>query len=183
MRDYSQHIRTSLIAMLTVVSAAQVARAEVPGEAIDAYIQAYTAMGKRAAMLHNQMNAQANLTTSSANARANLTTSSANARATLMTASADAQTKMMAARTAWLTAVANAQQTRVKTLQSLEELRGQRMDNELKYAKTFYDKRKLHATYKMEKQIAYQVQMQGKRNAYLARKDVRPSQYASRAHN
>ncbi len=63
------------------------------------------------------------------------------------TATADAQAKLIGAQAALVTAISNAGATNAKTLETLEQVRGLKMDNDLKRAKTFYDKRALHAGY------------------------------------
>ena len=140
MRNYTQKIRMFSLIALIPAATAQFAQAQSP-EAMEAYVQSYSNMGKRSALMFNQMTQQIN------------------ARSKMMTSTADAQAKIMSARAAWLTAVVNAEQTRAKTMQTLEELRGQKLDNDLKHANTFYNKRNMYQAYKQEK-----------RNAYFARK-------------
>src|SRR3989344_4074170 len=62
-------------------------------------------------------------------------------------ATTDAQAKLIGAQAALVTAISNAGATNAKTLETLEQVRGLRMDNDLKRAKTFYDKRALYATH------------------------------------
>jgi len=70
-------------------------------------------------------------------------TATADAQAKLV----DAQAKLISAQAVLVTAISNAGATNAKTLETLEQVRGLRMDNDLKRTKTFYDKRALYATY------------------------------------
>jgi hypothetical protein len=54
---------------------------------------------------------------------------------------------MINAQAGYITAVANANATNAKTLVTLEQVRGAALDNNLKVANTFYEKRKLHDGY------------------------------------
>ena len=123
-----QKVRVVLIVVLTVATVGSAAAAP-PSEALDAYVNAYTSMGKAAALMSANQNAQAN------------------AQANWVTTCADAEAKLIAARAAWITAVSEANATNAKTLQTLEQVRGLRLDNALKTATTFYEKRKLHDGY------------------------------------
>ena len=173
MRSFTQKIRTSLILVLTVVVASQVVRAEVPAEAIEAYVKAYDAMAKRSVLMFNQRNLQAN-------AQSNRMTAMANARATQLSSQADAQAKMMAAQSAWITAIANARQMHVKTLQAVEDLRTKRLDNDLKYAQTYHEKQRLYDVSRQARKSAYYARMKEKRDAHYARmKDKRNAYYAN----
>ena len=173
MRSFTQQIRTYSILVLTVVVSVQVAQAETPAEALEAYVNSYDAMAKRAALMFNQRNTQAN-------AQTNRMTAMANARATELSSQADAQAKIMAAQSAWITAITNAKQTHVKTLQAMEELRGQKLDNDLKYAQTYHEKQRLYDVRRQEKQSAYYARMKAKRDAYFARmKDKRDAYYVN----
>jgi hypothetical protein len=128
MWSLTQRVRLSLI-VLSVAGAGVSANAAHPPEALDAYVKAYTEMGKNAAVLFNNQNTQATAQTS------------------MFTARADAQAKMLAAQAGWITAVANANATNAKTLETLQQVRGLALDNNLKVAKVFYDKRKLCEDY------------------------------------
>jgi hypothetical protein len=129
MSSHKQNTRLILI-VLMVAGAGASASAAPPPEALDAYVKAYTEMGKNAAVLFNNQNTQATAQTST------------------LTAWADAQAKILTARAGWITAVANANSTDAKTLQTLQQLRSLVLDNNLKAAKTFYDKRKLCEDYR-----------------------------------
>ena len=122
-------VRLSLIVLL-VAGTGGPAAAAPPAEALDAYVKAYTQMGKAAAVIFSQRNAQAN------------------AQANMISTMADAQCKMLSAKAAWLTAAANAEATNAKTLETLQQVRGLSLDNDLKVAKTFYEKRKLYEGYR-----------------------------------
>jgi hypothetical protein len=128
MSSHNQNARLILV-VLMIAGAAASASAAPPPEALDAYLRAYTEMGKNAAVLFSNQNTQVT------------------ARTSMLTAWADAQCKMLTAQAAWITAVANANSTDAKTLQTLEQVRGLVLDNNLKAAKTFYDKRKLCEDY------------------------------------
>jgi hypothetical protein len=128
MRSLTQRVRLSLL-VLSVAGAGISAHAAPPHEAFDAYVRAYTEMGKNAALLFNNQNTQITSQTS------------------MFSAWAEAQAKMLTAKAAWITAVANANATNAKTLETLQQVRGLRLDNNLKAAKTFYDKRKLCEDY------------------------------------
>ena len=147
MYNLTQKIRMFSLIALIVAATAHLAQAQSP-QAMDAYVQSYSNMGKQAALMFNQMTQQINARAQQANSQANMVSSRA-----------DAQAKIMVAQATWLTAVVNAEQTRAKTLQTLEELRGQKLENDLKHAQTFYNKKKM-----------YQMHKQEKRNAYYARK-------------
>jgi len=95
----------------------------------EAYIKGYTKMGKSSAAW---VASQTNL----AKARSSMVTTWANAQATLINA-----------RATMIKSVADAQATNAKTLQTLEQTRSLTLDNDLKVAKTFYEKRKLHDGY------------------------------------
>ena len=124
MWSLTNRVRLSLI-VLSVAGVGVSANAAPPPEALDAYVKAYTEMGKNAAVLFNNQNARATSQTS------------------MFTAWADAQAKMLTAQAGWITAVANANATNAKTLETLQQVRSLSLDNNLKVAKTFYDKRKL----------------------------------------
>jgi hypothetical protein len=128
MWSLTQRARLSLI-VLSVTGAGVSAHAAPPPQALDAYVKAYSEMGKNAAVLFNNHNTHA--------------TSQTN----MFTAWVDAQCKMLTAKAAWMTAVANANATNAKTLETLQQVRGLALDNNLKVAKVFYDKRKLCEDY------------------------------------
>ena len=128
MRSLTNRARLSLI-VLSVAGVGVSANAAHPPEALDAYVKAYTEMGKNAAVLFNNQNTQATSQTG------------------MFTAWADAQAKMLTAQAGWITAVANANATNAKTLETLQQVRGLVLDNNLKVAKVFYDKRKLCEDY------------------------------------
>jgi len=130
MLTLKEGFRLFLIVVLPTVMGGSAAAAAPPAEALDAYVKAYTQMGKAAAVIFSQQNTQAN------------------ARANALTTMADAQCKLISARAAWLTAVANANATNAKTLETLQQVRSLSLDNNLKVAKTFYEKRKLHEGYR-----------------------------------
>ncbi len=130
MLTLKEDFRLFLIVVLLAVMGRSAAAAAPPAEALDAYVKAYTQMGKAAAVIFSQQNTQAN------------------ARAKMITTMADAQCKLISARAAWLTAVANANATNAKTLETLQKVRSVSLDNNLKVAKTFYDKRKLYEGYR-----------------------------------
>ena len=92
MRNTTSQIRTYSILVLTLVVTAENAKAELPPEALAAYVNAYEAMGKRAAFMFSQKNVEAN-------AQTNRMTASANVRASDLASQADAHAKMMAAKT------------------------------------------------------------------------------------
>jgi len=75
-------------------------------------------------------------------------TSAAKARASLITAWGQAQAALINARATGVQAVATARATNAKTLGALQQVRGLALDNDLKAAKTFYEKRKLHDGYR-----------------------------------
>lgn len=123
----------SIVLVLTVVFvisfAASQTLAAPPPEAIDAYVRAYTQMGKNAAVMFAQENTRAN------------------ARSNMFKTLVDAQCKILEAKAQWITAVATANSTNAKTLVTLQEVHSKALDNNLKAAKTFYDKRKQHEEY------------------------------------
>ncbi len=129
MSSLKQSVQLFLIILLSATTVGS-ATAAPPSQAMDAYVKAYTKMAKAAALMSNNNKIQAN------------------ARNAMITALADAQSKMIKARAAWITAVANAKATNAKTLQTLQEVRSKALDNNLKMAKTFYDKRALYDVYK-----------------------------------
>ena len=96
----------------------------------EAYLQGYAEMGKQSA-------AWAASQSTLAKARSSTITAWGNAQAALI----NAQAKMV-------TSVATAQATNAKTLQTLQQTRSLALDNDLKVAKTFYEKRKLHDGYR-----------------------------------
>ena len=128
MSSNTQILRLILV-VLMVAGTGISASADPPSQALDAYVKAYTQMGKSAAMVFSQENTRAN------------------ARTNMFTSWVDAQCKILNAKSAWITAVANADATNAKTLVTLQQVRGAALDNNLKTAKTFYDKRNLHAGY------------------------------------
>ena len=75
-------------------------------------------------------------------------TSAANARASMITAWGKAQAALINAQATGVQAVATARATNAKTLGALQQVRGLALDNDLKAAKTFYEKRKLHDGYR-----------------------------------
>jgi len=129
MRSFSPTVRLFLIVLLTVATPGAAAAAP-PSKALDAYVNAYTSMGKAAALMFANNNTRAD------------------AQAKTITTWSDAQVKLITAQAAWITAVANANATNATTLQTLEQVRGLRLDNKLKTAKTYYEKRKLYDGYR-----------------------------------
>ncbi len=128
MRSLTLQIRLSLVVLL-ISSFAAPASAGTPSEVLDAYVKAYTQMGKNAAVIFSQENTRAN------------------ARTNLFKSWVDAQCKILKAKGDWITAVANANGTNAKTLQTLQQVRSAALDNNLKTAKTFYEKRSLYDGY------------------------------------
>jgi len=124
----TNRVRLSLI-VLSVAGVGVSANAAPPPQALDAYVKAYTEMGKNAAVMFNNENTRITSQTS------------------MFTAWADAQVKILTAQAGWITAVANANGTNAKTLETLQQVRGLSLDNNLKAAKVFYDKRKLCEDY------------------------------------
>ena len=159
MRNQLQTIQMFLSIAVVAAATAQLAQAQ-SRVAMDAYVEAYDRMGKRSALMFNQMTQQINAQAQQAKADA-----------LRYTAEADAEATLIAARAAWLTAVVNAEQTRANTLRTLEELRGQTLDNDLKYAQTYYDKKAL-----------YRANQKAKRDAYQARKAELRAQRAGRGY-
>jgi hypothetical protein len=125
MSSHKQNARLVLI-VLMVAGAGVSAVAAPPPEVLDAYVKAYAEMGKNAAVVFNNQNTYAT------------------AQTNMFTAWADAQCKMLTAQAAWITAVANTNATNAKTLETLQQVRSLTLDNNLKLAKTFYEKRKLY---------------------------------------
>lgn len=130
MSSLKQSVQLFLIILLSATTVGSATAAPPSQAATDAYVNAYTKMGKAAALMFNHDNIRAN------------------ARNAAITVLADAQSKIIKARAAWITAVANAKATNAKTLQTLQEVRSKALDNNLKVAKTFYDKRALYDAYK-----------------------------------
>ena len=128
MSSHKQTARLSLIVSL-VAGIGGSASGQLPSEALDAYVKAYTQMGKNAAVVFAQENTRAN------------------ARTAQFTAWVDAQCKVLKAKSEWITAVAKANETNAKTLEILQKVRSAALDNNLKVAKTFYEKRTLHEGY------------------------------------
>ncbi len=157
MRNYTQKIQMFSLIVLIAAATTQLAHAQ---SAMDSYVQAYEKMGKRSALMFNQMTQQINARAQQASAEAQMYTAEAEAEATLINA-----------RAAWLTAVADAEQTRANTLITLEQLRGQTLDNDMKYAQTYYDKKAM-----------YRANQKAKRDAYQARKAELRAQRASRGY-
>jgi hypothetical protein len=125
MSSHTYHLwRIVIVLLLAGVGVS--ASAAPPSEALEAYANAYTEMGKNAAVMFNNDKVRADAQTSMFNAWV------------------DAQCKMMTAQAGWITAVANAKATDAKTQETLQQVRSLALDNSLKTAKTFYDKRKLH---------------------------------------
>ncbi len=122
-------VRLSLIVLL-VTGTGGSASAGPPSQALDAYVKAYTEMGKNAAVIFNQDKTRAD------------------AQSKALTTWVDAQCKMLGAKAAWLTAVTNANGTNAKTLATLQQVRGLSLANNLKVAQTFYEKRKLYEGYR-----------------------------------
>ncbi|MFH1354341.1 MAG: hypothetical protein ABIH36_03565 [bacterium] len=102
---------------------------QVPQQPLSSYAQAYAQIDRDAAVLFAQENTRANIRTNQ------------------FTAWVDAQCKILNAKSAWITAITNASATNAKTLVTLQEVHSAKLDNNLKAAKTFYDKRALHAGY------------------------------------
>lgn len=113
-----------LVSLLAVLGGS--AAGAPPSEALDAYVKAYTRMGKAAALMFSHDKTRAD------------------GRAKMISTWADAQCKLLSAQAAWVTSLANAEATRAQTLQTLQKVRSLALDNDLKLAKTFYDKRKLY---------------------------------------
>jgi len=128
MSSHRQNARLILI-VLMVAGAAVSANAAPPPEALDAYVRAYTEMGKNAALMFNNESTRAD------------------SQNKMLSAWADAQCKILTAKAAWITAVANANSTDAKTLQTLQQVRSLALDNNLKVANTYYEKRKLYDGY------------------------------------
>ena len=128
MRSPTRQGCLSLVVLL-ISSFAAPASADPPSQALDAYVKAYTQMGKNAAVIFSQENTRAN------------------ARTNVFKSWVDAQCKILKAKGDWITSVANANGTNAKTLETLQQVRGLTLDNNLKTAKTFYEKRKLNDGY------------------------------------
>lgn len=116
-----------ILASLIVSCAVSVAAAATSDEA---YLAAYGDMGRQAA------------------AWAASQRGLADSRSSMVTAWANAQAVLAGARATMVKSVADANSTNAKTLQTVEQTRGIAMDNDLKAAKTFYEKRKLHDGYR-----------------------------------
>lgn len=97
---------------------------------LEAYLKAYNDMAKLSAIKTNSLTAESK------------------SRDSYITTMADAQAKLMNARTAFITAVANANATNAKTLETMEQVKSLSMDNNLKRADTFYKKKALSDGYK-----------------------------------
>jgi hypothetical protein len=128
MRTLTQCVPLCLI-VLSMAGAGVTASAAPPSQALDAYVKAYTEMGKNAAMMFDHEKTRAD------------------AQTNMFTAWIDAQCKMLQAKATWIRAVADARATNAKTLQTLEQVRSLALDNNLKVAKTFYEKRRLYDAY------------------------------------
>jgi hypothetical protein len=123
MRSLTGRTRLLLIA-LSLAAVESSARAEVPQEAVEAYIKAYTQMGKNSAVLFANQKTQADT------------------RLGMFNAWISAQCQLLDAQGKWITSVANVNSTNAKTMLTLQEVRKAALDNSLKTAKTFYEKRK-----------------------------------------
>ena len=129
MRSLTRQIRLSLLVLL-ISGFAAAASAGPPSQALDAYVKAYTQMGKSAAVVFSQENTRAN------------------ARTNLFKSQVDAEIKILKSKGDWITSMANVGATNAATLVTLQQVRGLAMDNNLKTAKTFYDMRALYAGYR-----------------------------------
>lgn len=69
------------------------------------------------------------------------------ARSRLMAGWVDAQAKLITAQATMITAIATANATDAKAMETLEQVRGLSMDNNLKRAKFFYEKKTLNKTF------------------------------------
>ena len=125
MWSLTQRVRLSVIVLL-VAGIGGPASAGPPSKALDAYVKAYTQMGKNAAVIFANDNIRAN------------------AQSKALTAWVDAQCKILSAKATWIKAVAETNGTNAKTMETLQGVRSLSLDNNLKVAKTFYEKRKLH---------------------------------------
>jgi hypothetical protein len=128
MWSLKQRVCLSLAVFFSAVTGGSAA-AGPPSKALDAYVQSYTQMGKAAALIFNHDKTRTD------------------AQAQALTTWVDAQCKILSAKAAWITAVATANSTDAKTLQTLQQVRSLALDNNLKVANTFYEKRKLHEAY------------------------------------
>lgn len=123
MKNFKRFLSLAVILSSAAVAFPLMAAPPLPKEA---YIKAYAEMGKATAIWSASQ------------------TSRANAQNNAITAWVDAQVKIINAKAAWITAVAQANATNATALQTLEQVRTLSLDNNLKKAKTFYEKRTLH---------------------------------------
>jgi hypothetical protein len=69
-------------------------------------------------------------------------------KANVQAQAVEAQAKLISAQASYITAQAGANKTNAEAIQALEQAKGLALDNSLKRAKTFYDKKALHQNYK-----------------------------------
>lgn len=149
MKNLKQMVCVFAVVLLGVTAMGSIAKAGALNRASLDIVS--TRINAQANMLAARANAQANMLTARANAQANVLTAQANARSSMITGWIEAQAKMLTARAAMITAIANARESNAKTMQTLQQVRGLSLDNNLKTAKTFYEKRKLHKDYMASK--------------------------------
>ena len=129
MRSLTQCVRLFLIVSLVAGIGGSANAADPLSKDLDAYVAAYAKMGKAAAVVFAQENTRANASTNQFNTWI------------------DAQCKILKAKSEWITAVANVDATNAQTLETLQKVRSAALDNNVKVAKTFYDKRTLYDGY------------------------------------
>ena len=123
MNTPKQMMEMLVIAMLGSIA---VESAAMAGESVqEAYVKAYASMGKQAAMWTASQTG-------------------------MITAQAEAQAALMNARANMLKTVVEARGTEAKTLHTLQEVRSKVLDNDLKSAQTFYEKRNVRDAYQAQ---------------------------------
>ena len=102
-------------------------------------------------MYSARANAQTGMYNARTNARIGMTNALGNTQAANIAARAqaiEAQALVLNAKATVIAAIANARATDAKTLETIEQVRSLSLDNSLKKAKTYYDKRALHKDYR-----------------------------------
>ena len=102
-------------------------------------------------MYSARANAQTGMYSARTNARIGMTNALGNTQAANIAARAqaiEAQALVLNAKATVIAAIANARATDAKTLETIEQVRSLSLDNSLKKAKTYYDKRALHKDYR-----------------------------------
>ena len=131
------------------------ARANAQHGLINANANAQTGMynartSAQTGMYKARASAQTGMYNARSNARIGMTNAMGNAQAANITARAkaiEAQAHVLNAKATVIAAIANARATNAKALETIEQVRSLSLDNNLKKAKTFYDKRALYKGY------------------------------------